>query len=203
MEKYDQISRKRKQLMALEYKYKPDRQLFDSTMGGSGFDTNKVFNSMSEIADFKEEMAQEDISLTKRRDFVVGDHTTTNSKTVGFLDKLMQPFGDELYRNAMEMADGELDLVQGIKELIIVQYHRLLMGIEYEQEVGLGNNPETEACRAGLESLYKTANELIYGKKIDIHAEHHHALTDEIMGIDLKEDYIDVRSDIDDFDYSE
>ena len=203
MEKYSDLSRKRKQLMALEYKYKPDRQLFDSSMGGGGFDTNKVFSSMSEIADFKEEMAQEDVSLTKRRDFVVGDHITTNSKTVGFLDKLMKPFGDELYRNAMEMADGELDLVQGIKELIIVQYHRLLMGIEYEQEVGLGNNPETEACRAGLESLYKTANELIYGKKIDIHAEHHHALTDEIMGINLQDDYIDVESDIDDFDYSE
>ena len=201
MEKYDDISRKRKQLMVLEYKYKPDRQLFDSS-GKSDIDSNKVFNSMAEIEDFKEAMAEEDISLTKRRDFVVGDHVTTNSKTIGFLDKLMKPFGDELYRNAMEMSDGELDLVQGIKELIIVQYHRLLMGIQYEQEVGLGNNPETEACRAGLESLYKTANELMYGKKIDIHAEHHHALADEIMGIDFSDDYIDIESDIDDYDYS-
>lgn len=200
MEKYSELSRKRKQLMALEYKYKPDRQLFDPTGGVNG--TNKVFNTMSEIEEFKEAMAQDDVSLTKRRDFVVGDHVTTHSKTIGFLDKLMAPFGEELYRNAMEMADGELDLVQGIKELIIVQYHRLLMGIEYEQEVGLGNNPETEACRAGLESLYRTANELMYGKKIDIHAEHHHALADEIMGIDLSDDYIDIESDIDDYDYS-
>lgn len=204
MEKYENISRKRKQLMTLEYKYKPDRQLFDSTMGCGGIDTNKVFNSMSEIADFKEAMAEEDISLTKRRDFVVGNEVTTNSKTVGFLDRAMRMFGEEAYRNAMELSDGEVDPVKGIENMIIVQENRLLMGIEYEQDVGLGNNPETEQCLTGLRELYKTLYEFKYGKKLDIHAEHHHALTDEIMGIDLKNEYISVDScDIDDFDYSE
>jgi len=87
---------------------------------------------------------------------------------------------------------------------MIIQYNRLLMGIEYEQDVGLGNNPETEACRAGLESILRTANDIIYGRKVDVHAEHHHALADEIMGIKIPEDeYLDIGGDIDDYDYSE
>lgn len=201
---YENMDRKRKQLMMLEYPYKADRQLWDSTMGLGGIESNKVFNSLDEIAEFKEAAAQEDISLTKRRDYVVGDKTTAHSQTISILDSVMKPFGDEEYRNALEMAEGELDLNKAIKELFIIQYHRLAMGIEYEQEVGLGNNPETEACRQGLESIIKTANDIMYGKKLDIHAEHHHSLTDAIMDMPLDDaEYIDIESDIDDFDYSE
>jgi len=201
--KYTELDRKRKQLMMLEYPYKADRQLWDSTYGQTG-SSNKVFNSLDEIADFKEEAAQDDISLMKRRDFVVGDKTTAHSKTISILDSVMSNFGDEEYRNALEMADAELDLEKAIKELYIVQYHRLAMGIAYEQEVGLGNNAETEACRQGLESIIKTANDIMYGRKIDIHAEHHHSLTDAIMDMDFTDaDYIDIDKDIDDYDYSD
>jgi len=200
--KYADMDRKRKQLMALEYKYKSDRQLFDSRRDLLP-NSNKIFNSVEEIQDFKEEMAQSDISLTKRRDFVAGKDNQ-KSKTISILDALMSPMGDEVYRNAMEMAEGKLDLEQAITELYIVQFHRLMMGMEYEREVGLGNNPETEACRQGLESIIKTANDIIYGKKIDIHAEHHHSLTNAFMNMDLGDDeYIDVKGDIDDFDYSQ
>lgn len=198
-EKYANMDRKRKQLLILEYPYKADRQLWDSTMGLGDAESNKFFNSLQEIEEFKEEAAKEDISLTKRRDFVVGDKTTAHSKTISILDEVMSPFGDEVYRNALEMANGELDLVKAIKELFIIQSKRLAMGIEYELEVGLGNNPETEACRQGLESIIKTANDIMYGRKIDIHAEHHHSLTDAIMNMDLGEEYID----IDDYDYSD
>ena len=201
-EKYENMDRKRKQLMLLEYPYKSDRQLWDSTMGAGGIDSNKFFNSPQEIEEFKELAAQDDISLMKRRDFVVGEKRTTNSGTISILDDVMSPFNDETYRNALEMADQDLDLERAIKELYIIQSKRLALGVQYEIDVGLGNNPETEACRQGLESILKTANDIINGKKIDIYAEHHHSLADAIMDMDISGDYIDVEGDIDEYDYS-
>ena len=202
---YENMDRKRKQLMALEYKYKSDRQLWDSTMGSGGIESNKVFNSLNEIQDFKEAAAQDDVTLMKRRDYVVGEKTTAHSETISILDTVMKPFGEIEYRNAMEMAEAELDPEKAIKELYIIQYHRLAMGIQYEQEVGMGNNQETEACRQGLESIIRTANDIMYGKKIDVNANVHHALTDAIMDMPLDDsvEYIDVEGEIDDYDYSE
>ena len=200
---YETMDRKRKQLMLLEYPYKSDRQLWDSTMNAGGIDSNKVFNSLQDIEEFKEQAAQDDISLTKRRDFVVGDKRTANSQTISSLDSTMSAFGDEAYRNAMEMSKKEFSPEQAIKELYIIQAQRLLLGVQYEQDVGLGNNPETEACRQGLESIIKTANDIINGKKIDIHAEYHHSLTDAIMDMEIDDDdLIDVEGGIDEYDYS-
>lgn len=201
MEKYADMDRKQKQLMLLEYKYKSDRQLFDSTMGQSDFDSKKFFNSVEDIQAFKEEAAKDDISLTKRRDFVTGERRTTNTPTISMLDEMMAPFGEEAYRNALELSEAELDPIQGIKELYIIQSKRLAIGLQYELEVGLGNNPETEACRAGLESILRTANEMINGKKYNLEANHYHSLVDEISRIELKDDYIDVQGgDISDYD---
>ncbi len=200
---YETMDRKRKQLMLLEYPYKSDRQLWDSTMNAGGIDSNKVFNSLQDIEEFKEQAAQDDISLTKRRDFVVGEERTANSQTISILDSTMAAFGDEAYRNAMEMSEKEFSPERAIKELYIIQAQRLLMGVQYEQDVGLGNNPETEACRQGLESIIKTANDIINGKKIDIHAEHYHSLANAIMDMEIEDDdLIDVEGGIDEYDYS-
>ena len=49
---YETMDRKRKQLMLLEYPYKSDRQLWDSTMNAGGIDSNKVFNSLQDIEEF-------------------------------------------------------------------------------------------------------------------------------------------------------
>ena len=39
--KYDELTRREKQLIALEYPYKADRQLWDVTCGKNDFDTKK------------------------------------------------------------------------------------------------------------------------------------------------------------------
>lgn len=200
MKKYDQLTRKEKQLIALEYPYKADRQLWDTTLGKSDYDTSKFFDSPEEILEVKEEMAKEDVSLVNRRNFVTGESRTTHSETISILDSIMGPLGDEVYRNALELSERELDPKNAIKELYIVQAQRLRMGMEYEAEVGLGNNPETEACVRGLESIIKTYNDIVNGQKHDITVNHSVSSMIAEMNLD-DEDFIDLEDDM--YDYTE
>ena len=190
MKKYDQLTRKEKQLIALEYPYKADRQLWDVTLGNS-YDSAKFFNSPDEIMEIKEEMAKDDVSLINRSNYVSGSKTTTKSETISILDSLIAPFGEETYRNQLQMADMELDPSAAIKDLILIQKLRLQMGMQYEVDVGLGNNPETEACARGLESMIKTYNDIVNGQKHDVNL--NHSVSSMISEMDLTdEDFIDL-----------
>lgn len=194
MKKYDQLTRKEKQLIALEYGYKSDKQLWDVTLGHSDYDTSKFFNSPEEILEVKEAMAQEDVSLINRRNFVTGEKTTKKSDTISILDSVIGPFGDEFYRNSLEMSEKELDPAVAIKELYIIQAKRLAMGMQYEVDVGLGNNPETEACARGLESIIKTFNDIVNGQKHDVNVRH--SVSNMITEMNLKpEDVIDIEGE--------
>lgn len=195
MKKYDQLTRKEKQLIALEYPYKADNQLWDTTLGKSDYNTSKFFSSPEEIIEIKEEMAKEDVSLINRRNFVTGEKTTTHSETISILDSVMGPFGDEVYRNALELSERELSPKNAIKELYIIQAQRLKMGMEYEAEVGLGNNPETEACVRGLESIIKTYNDIVNGQKHEISVNHSVSSMIAEMNLD-EEDFIDLEDDM-------
>lgn len=198
--KYEELTRKEKQLIALEYPYKADRQLWDVTLGKSKYDSVKFFDSPQEIENIKEEMAQRDVSLINRRNFVTGEKTVKRSDTISILDSVMRQFGDETYRNALEISEKELDPATAIKELFWVQAQRLKMGMQYEMDVGLGNNPETEACVRGLESIIKTYNDIVNGQKHDVNISH--SVSSMISEMDLDEsDFIDLEGDV--YDYRE
>lgn len=200
MKKYDQLTRKEKQLIALEYPYKADRQLWDVTLGKGDYDTAKFFNSPEEIMEIKEEMAKENVSLINRRNYVSGSKTTLHSDTISILDSVVAPFGEDVYRNVLEMSEKELDPAVAIKELFLIQRLRLQMGMQYEIDVGLGNNPETETCARGLESIIKTYNDIVNGQKHDINV--NHSVSSMISEMDLKdEDFIDLDEDM--YDYTE
>lgn len=197
MKKYDQLTRKEKQLIALEYPYKADRQLWDVTLGKSDYDSAKFFSSQEEIMEIKEEMAKEDVSLINRRNYVTGEKTTKKSETISILDSTIGPFGEDAYRDMLMMAEKELDPAELIKELIIIQKNRAALGMQYEVDVGLGNNPETEACIRGLESIIKTYNDIVNGQKHNV--KHTVSLSSMISEMDLEEDdFIDVEGNFDD-----
>lgn len=199
MKKYDQLTRKEKQLIALEYPYKADIQLWDVTLS-SQYDTSKFFNSQEEIMEIKEEMAKEDVSLINRRNYVSGEKRVPNSETISILDSIVAPFGEDVYRNALEMAEKELDPATAIKELLIIQKIRLQMGMQYEMDVGLGNNPETETCARGLESIIKTYNDIVNGQKHNVNV--NHSISSMISEMDFnEEDFIDL--DGEEYDYTE
>jgi len=198
--KYDELDRKAKQLIASEYPYKAERQLWDTTLKNQ-YQTRKFFDNPQQIQEFKEKAAEDDISLVKRRDFVVGQEDN-KAQTVSLIDVVLGDKGEEPYRAALEMAKNEFDPMFVIKDLYAVQATRLRKGIEYEDEVGLGNNPETEACMSNLISIVKVANDIQNGKKLDVKLEG--SLSSMIMDMDisdtdlLDEDIIDINGESND-----
>lgn len=192
--KYQELSRKRKQLIASEYPYKSDAQLFDSTLGLNEFESKKPFSSKKEILDFKEEAAKDDVALQKRRDFVVGEDRTANSQNISILDTVCSPMGEEIYRDAIEMAQLELDPTTAVKEMYILQAQRIAQGRKYEIDADLGLSQETEAAISNMINIIKLDNEIKNGKKLDVQLEG--SLSSMIMGMnlddELEEDYIDI-----------
>ena len=197
--KYDELDRKAKQLIALEYPYKRDRQLWDTTMGNQ-FESRKFFYNPQQIEDFKEKAAEDDISLIKRRDFVVGQEDN-KAQTVSLIDVILGDKGEKPYRDALEMAKNEFDPMFVVKDLYAIQAQRLRKGMEYEDEVGLGNNPETEACMSNLINIVKLGNDIVNGKKLDVKIES--SLSSMIMDMDIddglpEDEVIDINGEIDD-----
>lgn len=192
--KYEDLTRKEKQLIASEYPYVSDDHLWDTTLGGSQYSTSKFFNSPEEILQLKEEMAKEDVSLINRSDFVTGGEKTARSDTISILDRAIGPFGEEEYRNMLEMSSKEMNPVALLKDLILLQARRLEMGMQYEVDVGMGNNPETEACARGFESMLKNLNDMINGQKYDVNI---NSVSSMISDMDLKEeDFIDLEDEM-------
>lgn len=193
MVKYNELPRKKKQLIASEYPYKSDNQLFDTTLGNS-FESKKSFSTRQEIIDFKEEAANEDVSLQKRRDFVIGSKKPVNSETISIIDAVLGPMGEDSYRAALEIASHELDPLAIVQDLIGIQTIRLRKGMEYEEAAELGLNQETEAAMSNMINLAKLNNEIINGKKMDVQIEG--SLSSMILGMDDDEDdedkYIDI-----------
>ena len=185
--KYDELDRKAKQLIASEYPYKNERQLWDVTMGNT-YQSRKFFDNPQQIQDFKEKAAQDDVSLIKRRDFVVGQEEN-KAQTVSLIDLVLGDKGEEPYRAALDLAKNEFDPMFVVKDLYAIQASRLRKGIQYEDEVGLGNNAETEACMSNLINIVKLGNDIINGKKLDVKIET--SLSSMIMDMDVDDDILD------------
>lgn len=185
--KYDELDRKAKQLIASEYPYKSERQLWDITMGNQ-YQTRKFFDNPQQIQEFKEQAAQDDVSLVKRRDFVVGQEDN-KAQTVSLIDLVLGDKGEEPYRAALDLAKNEFDPMFVVKDLYAIQASRLRKGIKYEDEVGLGNNAETEACMSNLINIVRLGNDIVNGKKMDVKIET--SLSSMIMDMDVDDETLD------------
>lgn len=199
LKKYRDLNRKQLQLLCSEYPYKSDNQLFDSTLGNS-FESRKPFSSRQELMDFKEEAAQNDVALQKRRDFVVGSETTKNSQTISIIDTVLGVKGEDEYRSAIEIASykqNPLDIATG---LLAISITMLRDGVQYDKEVGMGVSQETLAAMSNSTSLVKLMNEIQNGKKLDVQMSG--SLSSMIMDIDLddipEEELIDIDGEIKD-----
>lgn len=201
-EKYNKLPRKAKQLIASEYPYKSDIQLFDSSLGGS-YKSKKFFDNRKQLMDFKEEAAKEDVSLQKRRDFVTGSVTTSNSDTISIIDMVLGKSGEDAYRDAIELAQHDLDPLDIAKGLLGIQLARLKYGYEYEKEANMGTSQEMEGAMSNAISINKLINDIINGKKLDVQVEG--SLSSMIMNMEIDErdfeddeDYIDINGDVED-----
>lgn len=190
--KYDELNRKQKQLIASEYPYKANHQLWENDKASKRF-----LKTVGELTDFKERAAQDDVSLIKKRDFVTGKDVSPAGPTISIIDTVLGQMGEEPYRAAIEIARNEFDPLFVIKDLFAIQTTRLRKGIEYENDVGLGVNAETEACMSNLVNIIKVGNDIINGKKLDIKVDG--SLSNLILDMDIDgiNDIID-DDDIDD-----
>ena len=204
LKQYKDLNRKQLQLLCSEYPYKSDNQLFDSTLGNS-FDSRKPFSSRQELMDFKEEAAQNDVALQKRRDFVVGSETTKNSQTISIIDAVLGDKGEDEYRAAVELASYEQDPLSMATGLSAIAIMMLRDGIQYDKEVGMGVSQETLAAMSNSITLTKLINEIQNGKHVDVTLGG--SLSSMIMDIDLDDlqdedleddNYIDVEGEVND-----
>lgn len=197
LKKYKELNRKQLQLLCSEYPYKSDNQLFDSTLGNS-FESRKPFSSRQELMDFKEEAAQNDVSLQKRRDFVVGSETTKNSQTISIIDAVLGDKGEDEYRAAIELANYKQDPLDMATGLFAISTMMLRDGIQYDKEVGMGISQETLAAMSNSTTLVKLINEIQNGKKLDVQIGG--SLSSMIMDIDLDDikddDVIDIDGEV-------
>ena len=185
MTDWEQKKYKQLQLFCSEFPYKSDLQLFDGTLGNS-FQSKKFFDTREQIMEFKEEAAQNDVALQKRRDFVTGAKTTANSQTISIIDSVLGDSGEDEYRSAVELASMEYDPLNMVKGLFAIQMGRIREGRKYEKDIGMGLSQETEAAMSNAISLTKLTNEIINGKQLDVTLEG--SLSSMIMGLDISED---------------
>lgn len=192
--RYHELSRKEKQLIASEYPYKADIHLWDVT-NGNGPTSKKFFSTKEELMDFKEKAAEDGVSLTKRREFVVGSDRTKNSPTTSIINTILAPMGEEAYRIGLELAEQEFDPLPTAQSLFAIQLTRLQKGMEYEDDVDLGLSPETEACMSNLINILKVTNDIVNGQKVDVNLSG--SLSSLIMDMDIddiinEDDIIDI-----------
>lgn len=180
--KYDDLSRKQKQLLASQYPYRSDSQLFSRSDS-----TRKFFSKKQELMDFKEQAAEQDVSLQKRRDFVTGSLTDPNeSETISLIDTILGDFGEDAYRAALEIASHEVDPLSIVKDLMGVQAVRLRRGMQYELDADLGLNQDTEAAMSNFINLVRLNNDIVNGQKLDVQVDG--SLSSLIMGMSLDDD---------------
>lgn len=192
--KYDELSRKQKQLLASQYPYRSDSQLFSHSES-----TRKFFSKKQELMEFKEQAAEQDVSLQKRRDFVTGSLTDPNEKeTISLIDTILGDFGEDAYRAALEIASHEVDPLSIVKDLMGVQAIRLRRGMQYELDADLGLNQDTEAAMSNFINLVRLNNDIVNGQKLDVQVDG--SLSSLIMGMALDDDTIEVDAEIKDSD---
>lgn len=192
--KYDELSRKQKQLLASQYPYRSDSQLFSRSES-----TRKFFSKKQELMEFKEQAAEQDVSLQKRRDFVTGSLTDPNEKeTISLIDTILGDFGEDAYRAALEIASHEVDPLSIVKDLMGVQAVRLRRGMQYELDADLGLNQDTEAAMSNFINLVRLNNDIVNGQKLDVQVDG--SLSSLIMGMALDDDTIEVDAEIKDSD---
>lgn len=180
MVKYNDLSRKEKQLIANQYPYKKDQDLYSNA-------SFPVLKKRSELDEFKKEAEQEGVTIMKQKNFV-----STSSGVTSLIDMALGEMGEDSYRAALELAKVEFDPIEVLKQLFTIETTRLRKGIEYEEELGLGLNQDTQAAMNSLVNIAKNVHDMEEGQKYSL--EFRNSLSGMIMDMDLDqdEDVIDI-----------
>lgn len=177
--KYSELSRKEKQLIASQYPFKKDQDLFKSkyTVGNLQGD--------SDVMDFKYEASKEGVDLVKKSEYV-----QTSNGIVSVIDIVLGNMNPDAYSAALELAKIDFNAIDILKEIFSIEATRLRDGMEYEQSLGMGLQDETQSSLNSLVNIVKTISELEEGKKLSI--DFNTSLSGMISSMDL--DVIDTEA---------
>ena len=191
MSRYDELSQTEKQLLATQYPYKKDEDIFsDSHMHG-----NDILSTKEELNEFKMRAEEEGVSLMKRKNFIMTDEGPTS-----IIDIALGELTEDSYRAALELAQVEFEPVGILQELFAIEATRLRRGIKYEEELGLGLEQDTQNSLTSLVNITKSIHDIQEGQKLTVEFENNLSGMIEAMNLDDEERY---QSEIIDADFKE
>lgn len=178
MSRYDELSQKEKQLLAIQYPYKKDRDIFtDASKKGSD-----IISTQDELDDFKKRAEDDGVSLMKRKNYII-----TRDGPTSIIDVALGDMSEDSYRAALELAKVEFEPVGILRELFAIEATRLRRGINYEEELGLGLEQDTQAAMTSLVNITKSIHDITEGQKMTIEFENNLSSMIESMNLDDEE----------------
>lgn len=178
MSRYDELSQKEKQLLATQYPYKKDRDIFNDASNKGG----DIIGSQEELDEFKRRAEDEGVSLMKRKNFMI-----TKEGPTSLIDVALGDFPEDSYRAALELAKVEFEPVGILQELFAIEATRLRRGLKYEEELGLGLEQDTQAAMTSLTNITKSIHDINEGQKLTLEFENNLSSMIESMNFDDEE----------------
>ena len=191
MSRYDELSQSEKQLLATQYPYKKDRDIFNDINNKD----NDIINTQNELDEFKRRAEEEGVSLMKRKNFIV-----TKEGPTSLIDVALGELPEDSYRAALELAQIEFEPVSILQELFAIEATRLRRGLNYEEELGLGLEQDTQAAISSLANITKSIHDITEGQKLTVEFENNLSSMIESMDFDDEER---IQSEIIDADFIE
>ena len=177
MSRYDELTQKEKQLLASQYPYKRDEDIFQD-IAKKGSD---IISTRTELDDFKKRAEEDGVSLMKRKNF-----TVTKDGVTSLIDVALGELPEDSYRAALELAKVEFEPVAILQELFSIEATRLRKGIQYEEELGLGLEQDTQAAMTSLMNITKSIHDIKEGQRLTVEFENN--LSSMIESINLDDD---------------
>lgn len=191
MSRYDELSQTEKQLLATQYPYKKDRDIFNDINNKD----NDIINTQNELDEFKRRAEEDGVSLMKRKNFIV-----TKEGPTSLIDVALGELPEDSYRAALELAQIEFEPVSILQELFAIEATRLRRGLNYEEELGLGLEQDTQAAISSLANITKSIHDITEGQKLTVEFENNLSSMIESMDFDDEER---IQSEIIDADFIE
>ena len=94
---------------------------------------------------------------------------------------------EDSYRAALELAKVEFEPVAILQELFSIEATRLRKGIQYENEMNLGLEQDTQNCVNSLVNITKSINDIVDGQKLTVEFENNLSSMIEAMNLDDEE----------------
>ena len=191
MSRYDELSQTEKQLLATQYPYKKDRDIFNDINNKD----NDIINTQNELDEFKRRAEEDGVSLMKRKNFIV-----TKEGPTSLIDVALGELPEDSYRAALELAQIGFEPVSILQELFAIEATRLRRGLNYEEELGLGLEQDTQAAISSLANITKSIHDITEGQKLTVEFENNLSSMIESMDFDDEER---IQSEIIDADFIE